>query len=158
MKEWIISIVAVALFTSIICLILPQGKMGKYIRNIFSLLIMLVIIKPIININDGVFEYKDIVVKDEIMLQQDFINYINNLRLEEYKQNCLKIIEEKGVKNSTIDINYLVEDEKNFKISFVQINLQNSVIISDNQHINIKEEMVSDIASYLNINKSKYGK
>ena len=154
MKDWIISITTVILLTSIICLILPQGKMGKYIKSIFSLLTMLVIIKPIINIKESDFYYEQIVGADNFVLQDNFIEYINNKRIDVYKQNCLKIINDIGIKNPEIDINYVIEDNQNIKISFVKINLQNSVIISDKQHIDIKEEMITDIASYLNINKN----
>ena len=154
MKDWIISVITVVLITSIICLILPQGKMGKYVKNIFSILTMLVIIKPIISLKEKDFNFEQAISANNIVLQHDYIEYINNKRIDEYKENCLKIIENKGVKNSMVSIDYLIEENENIKITYVQINLQNSVIISDKQHIDIKEEMITDIATYLNVKKS----
>ncbi len=154
MKDWIISITAVVLITSIVCLILPPGKMGKYIKSIFSLLTMLVVIKPIVYIKDINFDYQQIIGADEIALQDDFLIYVFDKKIEEYEQNCVEIVEKVGIKNANINIEYDIEENQNIKINFVKINLQNSVIISDEQHINIKEEMITDIASYLNIKKN----
>ena len=74
MKEWIISITAVILITNIVCLILPQDKIGKYIKGIFSLLTMLVVIKPIINVKDFSYNYDKIAKFDEIVLQEHFLD------------------------------------------------------------------------------------
>ena len=60
MKDWIISIVSVVLITNIVCLILPQGKMGRFVKNIFSILTVLVIIKPLIYLKNGNFDFGQI--------------------------------------------------------------------------------------------------
>ena len=154
MKDWIISITAVVLITSIVCLILPPGKMGKYIKSIFSLLTILVVIKPIVYIKDINLDYQQIIGVDDIAFQDDFLMYVFDKKIKEHEQNCVEIVEKIGVKNANINIEYDVKENQNIIINFVKINLQNSVIISDEQHINIKEEMIADIASYLNINKN----
>ncbi len=151
MKDWIVSIVAVILITSIICLILPQGKMGKYIKNIFSLLTMFVIIKPVIYLKDYDFNYEQIINSSEIVLQDSFLDFVNNKKVKEYEENCNKIIKEKGIEGAIININYQIDKNQNLKIFNVQINLKNSVIISNKEHIFIKEEIIAGIASYLNI-------
>ncbi len=153
MKDWIISIVAVVLITSILSLILPQGKMGKYIKNIFSLLTMFVMIKPIIYVKEGNFNYEQIIGANEIVLQDGFLEFVYNKRIEEYEENCNKIIEEIGVKGAGVNINFNINKNQDIDIYSVQINLKNSVIILDKPHINIKEEIIADIASCLNVNK-----
>ena len=49
MKVWIISIGAVILMTVISLYIIPEGKLGKHVKGIFSVLIIFVIINPVIN-------------------------------------------------------------------------------------------------------------
>ena len=151
MKDWIISIVSVVLITSIVCLILPQGKMGKFVKNIFSILTMLVIIKPLIYLKDGNFNFEQFAGSD-IVIQTDFLDYIYQKRVDEQTKICLKIIEENGIKNAKVDINFEIENQ-DIKIKLVQINLQDSVIISDKGHIDIKEEIVAEISSYLFVEK-----
>ena len=151
MKDWIISIVSVVLITSIVCLILPQGKMGKFVKNIFSILTMLVIIKPLIYLKNGNFNFEQFAGSD-IVIQADFLNYIYQKRVDEQTKICLKIIEENGVKNAKVDINFEIENQ-DIKIKLVQINLQDSVIISDKGHIDIKEEIVAEVSSYLLVEK-----
>ena len=152
MKAWIISIVSVVLITSIVCLILPQGKMGRYVKNIFSILTILVIIKPIIYLKDSSFDFEQ-VSNGEVVIQTDFINYIYEKKVDEQEKNCIKIIENKGIKNANVDITFSVEN-LDIKIRLVQIKLNNSVIISDKQHIDIKEEIIADVSSYLLVDKS----
>ncbi len=135
-------------------MILPQDKMGKYIKGIFSLLTVLVVIKPILYIKNTEIDYQKILSSDNIIYQDNFLDYINNKRVEEYEKNCLKIISEIGVDNAIIKIDYVNDENKGLQINFVKINLQNSVIISNKEHINIKEEIITDIASYLGINKN----
>jgi len=154
MKDWIISIFAIVLITSIICIILPQGKMGKYIKNIFSLLTMFVIIKPIIYLKDKDLNYEQIIGTDEIVFQEQFLSFVFNKQVEEYEKNCCKIIENIGVKNAVVSIDFDINKNQDIEIGFVQINLQSSVIISNMAHINIKEEIINDVASYLNVNKN----
>jgi len=154
MKDWIISIVAVVLITSIVCLILPQGKMGKYVKGIFSLLSTLVVIKPIFYIKNTDVNFEQIFNSNELVLQDSFIDYVTNKRIEEFKENCLKITKENGADNAKVEIEYFLDENKGIKICFVKISLQNSVIISDKEHINFKEEIISDIASYLCINEN----
>ncbi len=154
MKEWIISITSIVLITSVLSLILPHGKIGKFIKGVFSILFMFVVIKPITYFKEESFNFEDFINTDEIILQDNYLDYVYCKRVEDYKANCVKIIEKLGIKNSVVNIDYIIDEVQKLKINFIKINLQNSVIISDKQHINIKEEIITEIASYLNINKN----
>ena len=153
MKEWIISIVAVVLITSIVCLILPQGKMGKFIKNIFSILTMLVIIKPIIYLKDFDYNFDNLGSNNEVTIQENFLDYIYSKRIEEYKQNCLKITKDFGVENASVEIYYDIDNQA-IKITLIEINLRDSVILSDKGHIHIKEGIITNISTYLNVEKN----
>ena len=74
MKEWILSIGVVILLTSIVGLILPEGKMGKYIKCFFSFIILLVLLTPLLNKE---VIYSDFLINEnEIQLQENYLNYV----------------------------------------------------------------------------------
>ena len=56
MNSYLLSISVIVFLTSIISLILPDGKMGKYVKSFFSILILLVIISPIFKFDEFDFD------------------------------------------------------------------------------------------------------
>lgn len=153
MKDWIFNIGATVLLVSIITLILPDGKVGKFIKSIFSILILMIIIKPLVPIKEFNFDYTSIFGNTEITVQENFVNYTFEEKKKSYQRYCLKIIEDIGVENASVELIYDNENMK-FEIKNVKINLVNSVIKSDKEHIFIIEEIKEKISSYLNVNSS----
>lgn len=149
MKEWIISIASVVIFTSIISLIIPEGKMGEFIKGIFSLLIILIIIKPIFSLTTTNLDFSNIFNGAEIVLQNDYLDYISNKKTQKLTKECKEIIEKIGVKNADININYYVAENGNTTIKIVEINLKNAVLILNKEHIDIIDEIKNLISSYL---------
>ena len=151
MKDWIVSISAVVIITAIVSLILPEGKLGKHIKSIFSIFIVFTIIKPIIYIKDNDFNYQNIFNQDNIELQYDFIDYISNEKIEEYEKNCVDILEQNGIKKASVKLTYSLNNTQEIIIKFVSVDLKNSVINSDKAHIDIINEIKKLLATYLNI-------
>lgn len=153
MKEWITSIIASVIISSILSLILPEGKMGKYIKGIFSLFIILIIIKPIFAIENNDFSYEDI-FDENVSIQTDYLEYISNKRLDYIKVECENLMKENGIINAELSINYNLDEYNYITINKIEINLQNAVIMSDKANIHIIEDVKNAIANYLNINKN----
>lgn len=154
MKSWVLSIVIVVFSITAISMLFPNGKTGKFIKSIFSLILILVALNPLDNLNFSNLIRNDFYVDDDIYLQSDYIDFINKNKVNYYIKNCNLILEELGVFNS--EINILFSDEENFKskITKVIINLKNAVIKSDKEHIVIIENVKSRILEYLNLDSS----
>lgn len=154
MKEWIFNIGTTVLLVSVITILLPDGKTGKFIKSIFSILILFVAIKPMATFSKIQLD-NNIVYSEEIdiEIQKDYIKFTFEKKKAEYEQNCYKILENLGVSNAKIEIFYSDTDLV-FNIENVKIDLSNSVIISDKEHIFIIEEIKEKITSYLCINDS----
>jgi stage III sporulation protein AF len=57
MAEWVLSIVGVVALTVLLDILLPEGQMNKYLKGIFSLLVILVVISPLPSlVKNGTFE------------------------------------------------------------------------------------------------------
>ena len=154
MKDWIISVSAVVIITAIVTLILPEGKMGKYVKSIFCILILLTIIKPLVFLKDLEFNYESILTKNAIVLQEDFIGYTLEKQVNQTINKCKNLLEDIGVNDPTINIDYTIDSNFNPNIRQVIVNLKNSVIISDKEHIDIIKEVKNIISSYLFIEKN----
>lgn len=151
MREWILSVGTTIIFASIISIIIPEGKMNSYIKSILSILVILVIIKPMLTTTINDYDFDKILNQDVVVLQDDFLNYTNDKKIQNIIKKCKIIINEIGIENPVVNIDYFVEENNQITIKEAKINLRNSVIISDKEHIDIIEDVKTVISDYLNI-------
>ena len=161
MKEWIVSIGAVIILTSIIYLILPNGKLNKFIKTIFAFIIILTIIKPIYA--SANLENKDKQNNSEINIndQTAYLNYISYKKKEDLCHNCIIFAKEIGIENVEFDIIFYTNNNGSFVIEKLLVNLENAVINSNKEHIILMKELEKNLSEYLQIDKQNvviYGK
>ncbi len=151
MSTWVINVGTVIVITTVAGFLVPDGKLGKYVKGIFSLLVLLVMIKPIFSINIDEIEFSDLFSGKEISYQEDYLDYIyskNNANCQEKVNNLLKNI---SVENADVKIYHLITNDYEFQISKVTINLKNAVINSDKEHIDIIDEIKKSVSNSLSI-------
>jgi len=155
MKEWVLSIGTTVVITTIISIILPEGKIGNYIKGIFSILLILAIIKPIFAIGKIDYNIENVLSQNVVILQDDFISFTNDKKVQNFTEKCEKIIEEIGIEKAVVNIDYFVDENNQIIIKYVNVNLRNSVIILDKEHIDIIEDVKTAISDYLNLDFNK---
>lgn len=153
MKTWVLSIVIVVFSISVISLIFPTGKLGKFIKAIFSFVLIFVVLKPVVGIKNFDYNIEDVFNKNEVVIQNLYLEYINDKKIEVYRNNCIKLMEKSGVYNANIDFEYEIAKYGKFLFKIVSLNLENAVINSDKEHIVIIETLKSEIKRYLNLNE-----
>ena len=153
MKNWVLSIGITIIVISILTIILPSNKLGKLTKGIFSLIIILVIIQPIISFSNNNYQIGDIEYS-EIIIQNDFIDYVNFTKIENLKQKCNQILKNYEIEGATVDILY---ENTNYTLIIEKcvINLSNAVINSNEEHIYIIKETKNLISELLLIDESK---
>ena len=152
MAQWIFSVCAVVLFTSIIGFIAPQNKMGTVVKSVFSIISALVIIKPIIGINE--FDITSIFETDDVMLQTEYLDYVNFNKNEQLELALRNGLSEIGYDGVVVDIDYL-SSAGEYTITKVKVNLEKIVIKSDKENININDEITKYVVKFLNISSDK---
>ena len=148
MKSWVLSICSVALLTTIASMILPEGKMKKPVEGIFALIISIAIVSPILSFDLSTFNIH-LGQDGELVFQETFLSYVEDERGALVEKECVSILENLGINKATVSIN---NNLNNGEEIMVFINLQNVVINSKNEHIDIIEQARYSIASHLNIN------
>ncbi|QXM06017.1 stage III sporulation protein AF [Crassaminicella indica] len=141
LKSWILNIVTVVIFISIMEFILPNSSMKKYIKMIVGLLVMLVIINPILE-----FMHERVQLEEDIFKTSSAINK---------RELALNLDQFKGTQQKQIIAIYKNNIEKHIKD---QIEFNNKVhVLSINSNIeeNIESKEFGNIKN-LNILLSKY--
>ena len=148
----IASIVISVLIVTILGLILPEGKMKPHIKKTFTLLLIVVIIEPIFNIKDIDINFEDALNLDSVEIQSNYLDFMNKLELVNIENNCKDLLENINISNAEIKLNYELNSNK-ILINKVNVNLINSVIKSDKEHIFIIEDIKNVLSEYLKIDK-----
>ncbi len=153
MKEWILCLTGVIILTTIFYLIMPSGKTNTLLKGIFSLICILVLIQPIISLKNG--EYTKLSLKEiEINLDDEYLSYIHSKRVENLEKDCQNILKKEGLYTENVYFEFEKNSNFEYKIKEIRINLKESVIENENEHINKIDMVRSSISKYFGIEKS----
>ena len=153
MNEWILRICVIGLTTSIILLILPQGKTSKYIKCIFSVLIAVSIFSPLVNSDFFQFDINTNSEQVSILPDNDYLSYFYQYRIKKSEDNVKNLLSSLGILNHEVSINYHIEDDHEIIINKIEINLQNAVFNTDKSHKDIIDEARVLVKRYLSVDE-----
>ena len=162
MKEYISTIIYIAIFSIILELILPNNKLKKYITSLIGLLVVLVISNPVINFlkNEDVVlaistAIDELTINNEEIKAYDFskerdriINSSVKEKLEqEIKQACDKELSKYKINGVSINL------DKEYKVEAINITASNVTDVEDARKIinyitdayNVQEQVINII-------------
>jgi len=132
----------------IIDVIVPSGNINKYIKSIFSIFVVAVIISPVVNFlsnKNGIkLDY------DNFEMDKQLIEYIFEKRAENEENEIEIYLKENGFDGIDINLNYSINNNELDYISCI-INLKNLVISADKQHINKYEFIKKSVKDFANL-------
>ncbi len=150
MKEWVIRVIITVFSFSVISLILPNGSVSKFIKQLFSVLMIFIIIQPLFSAENLSIDKNN----QNLSYQVDYIEYVNNKKVQSFTKKIDEILNELGIENSEIEILYYADENNKFNFDKVVVNLRNCVISSDREHIDIIDQAKSNIADYLGVEEN----
>lgn len=152
---WILSVLGVSVLGVLVDIILPEGTMQKYIKSVFSILVVFTLIVPLLNINIENINFDNLIYNDtSIKLNQNYINSFNSQYKQMLEKNCEQILALSGFSGVCVEIDINLKDNK-FEVEKVKLNLKKLVINTNEAHINKYTEMRECVANYLDILKEK---
>lgn len=149
MIDYVLCVISAILLTSFASIILPEGKLGKYVKSIFSLLIIVVMITPIFNLS---FNFNDNFEDESVAVFEDekYLDFINNEKSKKLNENLKSLIQSLGY-NCSVEI--LTDDTINeFRIKKIIINLKDFVLNDTKEHIVLSNEIKQAVLNYLGYN------
>ena len=148
MSGYILSILGIVLLGVIIDVIVPSGSINKYIKSVFSIFVVAVIISPVIkfisNKNGIKLNYSN------YEMDKKLIEYIFEKRTENEENKIEKYLQEEGFDKVDININFSINNNELEYIS-CEINLTKLVISADKQHINKYEFIKGTVKDFTNL-------
>lgn len=155
MKDWILSIGVTIIIITILSFMLPSGKLSNLIKSFFSILLMLVVLRPLTTLTQEKNFEIFYSTSSEINLQDNYLHFIENKVIDKYKKQCEDVLNKFNIKQAEITI---ILGDENLNISYIKkiyINLEKAVIISNTEHINIIDEIKDNISTFFNIENNK---
>lgn len=154
-SSWVLSIAGVICLSVVADFILPEGQTGKYVRGIFSFIILLVMISPLPKLLNkenfsNLFGFDYVIEVDE-----DYLYQLNLDRLSYCKQEIEEQIQKYGYKNVEVYLNCDIFD-KQMKFKSITVDLKGLVISKDAEHKNIakiREDITKIILSCVEIDE-----
>ncbi|MTI70185.1 MAG: stage III sporulation protein AF [Firmicutes bacterium] len=118
LKDWSINIAIIAIFITILEIIIPKGSLKGYINVIIGLILIIVLINPFINLISN-----NIDIEKEVFANVNSYNEENSVVKESFKElqkdQIIKTYKEKVKKN----IISLVESESKYKVENINITI-----------------------------------
>ena len=151
MQSYILSIITSILLVSVCSIILPEGKMGKYIKSIFSLVIIIVMVNPLLNFfNTNNFTELSLNNSVEYYNDENYLDYVFNKRIENTTKNVENVLFQQKI-DSSVEIIYEILDY-DIVVKKVNVILQNDSISKEDEHI-IITAIKQTVAKCLNISE-----
>lgn len=148
MSGYILTILGIVLAGILIDIIVPTGKINKYIKSIFAIFVVAVILMPVV---------KFIAKSDEITInytdyeiEQNLMDYIFSSRVTAYENELIEVLENNGLSNIDIKINYSINSNE-LSLNSCEVNLKNMTSSNIEMHNNRYEFIAETIKEITNL-------
>lgn len=148
MSGYILTILGIVLAGILIDIIVPTGKINKYIKSIFAIFVVAVILMPVV---------KFIAKSDEITInytdyeiEQNLMDYIFSSRVTAYENEIIEVLENDGLSNIDIKINYSINSNE-LSLNSCEVNLKNMTSSNIEMHNNRYEFIAETIKEITNL-------
>lgn len=151
MTEWILSLIGMAFLGVVIETILPNGKLNTFIKSVFALFLLFVIVKPLPKIFN-----KDLSINTDYNYEEDsnFLINLNQKKLENYEISILNQLKNEGISNVNIEFE-ADTTSSDLKIQKVYIDICNIVLNYSDKHINITDTILKIVTNTLNVSNKE---
>lgn len=157
-SNWVLSIAGVICLSTITEFILPDGQTNKYVKGIFSFVLIFVIIYPIPSILNEDIKLSDMFNYDGgIEIDEDYLYQANLDKLAYFKESIETKIKAYGYDNVEVFLNCNIKDAK-MEFKSITVDLKSLVIRQNAEHKNIakiREDITNIILSYVEIDEEE---
>jgi len=148
MSKYVLSILGIVMCGIIIDVILPNGNISKYIKGVYSIFVVAVIINPVVsflsNKNQIKLNYQTLEMDSELVL------YIYEKRTNNLEKSIEEDLSNQGFKGIDIELQFSINNNE-IKYNLCTVNLKNLSISQDKLHINKYEFIQGIVTDYVNL-------
>lgn len=148
MSGYILTILGIVIAGVLIDIIVPSGAINKYIKSVFAIFVVAVILMPVIKFISNKENISINYSKYEI--DNSLINYIYAKRVESIEKNIVSELEKNGFYKVDIKINYSINSDE-LSLNSCEANLKNMTISSSSSHINSYQFIAETVKTFTNL-------
>ena len=143
MKAYILSIAGAVLLSAVITIILPDGKMGKFVKGGLKLVILVVLVSPFVNFFTG--KNLGFSAGGQISPDGKYIKTCGALMEEaDEREITSRLLQHYGVEGSVV-VTYAESTDLTRKK--IQIKIKNFGIYQEDERIDIIEKITSELSA-----------
>ena len=150
MQSYILSVLGIVLVSVLIEIILPSGQTAKYIKSVFSIFVVYVLISPILSMIKKDYDITKYLQRVNMQINQTLLNNIYKDQIDAKNTDIENILENAGYSGTKVRIVFNIVDDK-IILEKVKINLDNLVITSPNANINKYQHIRQVVAQSIEI-------
>ncbi len=153
MKEWVLSVIATVLNVALLSLILPSGRTSKVIKSVLNIIVILVIIQPLLVLDVNNFTVNNLFDSEDFSYQYDYLEYVENVKIDSYGEEIVNILSDLGIKIEKSELYIITDGEADGfpTVKKIVINLENAVINTDTEHIDIIEAITDKLTKHFGL-------
>ena len=141
MTGYILSILGIVCAGIFMDAIIPSGSISKYIKGIYAIFVVAVIINPVYKFINKTKDFNFTYSEHET--NQSLLEYIYSKQVKSLEDDIENLLRDNGFDKVDIILNFSIKDDE-LIYSSCEINLKNLVISTDKQHIN-KYEFIREV-------------
>lgn len=153
LSVYLLSVVGVVFLLVIVELVLPDSKISKYIKSIFAIFIIVVIISPAVKLIKNDWDWNSIFTSFEYDVNEDYIDTVNRQNIQELERELEGVIN-KTYEGAKVSISAVFTGNEP-KINYIFVDLSDLVIIENNEHINYYTAVKELVRKQINIDEEK---
>ena len=154
MKEWVLSVCGMVFLTAVLYSILPQGRTGKIIKTVFALMCLTVLIKPVLNLKDADFDFKEPFSASKVDLQDGYLEFTLDKKEKSLETGIKSLLDQAGVEFKTVVVNLYYLDDFNISTKKVTVQVEKNVIKGEDEHIVIIDKIFVYLSSHVLTDKN----
>lgn len=153
LNSWVLSIVGIVCVGVIVDIIIPSGQVAKYIKIIFSLITVFVIVSPITKFIGSDFDLTEYFQLSNYEIDSNFIQKINVQKCENLKESIMANFSDNEIEVESVDV---VCDAFNEEFVIMSIYVEMPANFSsktEKERSNTRQEIISLIMKIVDVSK-----
>lgn len=153
MSAYILSVCGAVIFSSLVMIILPDGKIGKFINGILKLTCVFIMLSPIISKVDELKPNEDDTqTSSEISLDLNYLEYFYDLQAQNLSDEIKSVIENEFEIGVFVEIEWRMSKYA-FEIKKVYVNVKDFGMNENDEHIIIIEQIKTKVSKMISVDK-----
>lgn len=154
LSSYILSIIGIVFLGVLVDVIMPDGEMNKYVKGVFSLIALFVILSPVQKLFNNNYNLEEIFYdSSSIKVDSDFLEATTKQMKRQCENVLIAKLKDAGFEE--VDVEILAEmSNYEFQIKKVIIDISNLVINQNIEHINKYTEIRAIVLDNFNVEES----